>query len=252
MKDNSGGAQNPAGRDRRLLVIGLVVGAALASGGWYLGQSRTGASDRQGIEKIVREYILAHPEVLPEAMANLQKKEGSARLSDIRGDVEKPYPGAVLGNPQGKVTLVEFTDFACGYCRKSVEDVRRLVAKHPDLRVVIREFPILSPQSADAARMGLAAAQQGKYEAFHYAMFAAGQPGPETIEAAARSAGLDMDKAKAAINSRAVEEEIGRNVDMARQLGFNGTPSWTIGDQLIPGAVGVEELSAAIAAARKS
>ncbi|HKX78639.1 MAG TPA: DsbA family protein [Novosphingobium sp.] len=246
MQDN-----NRAGRDRWLLVIGLVAGAGLASGGWYLGKSQAGPPDRHGVETIVREYILAHPEVLPEAMANLQQKEGSARLSDIRGQVEKPFPGAVLGNPEGKVTLVEFADFACGYCRKSVEDVRRLVAKHPDLRVVIREFPILSPQSADAARWGLAAAQQGKYEAFHYAMFAAGQPGPETIEAAARSAGLDLARARVAVASRAVEEEIARNVDMARQLGFSGTPSWTVGDQLIPGAVGFEELSAAIEAARK-
>jgi hypothetical protein len=97
----------------------------------------------------------------------------------LRGALETPFPGAVLGNPQGRVTLVEFTDFACTYCRGSVADVEALVAANPDLKVVVRELPIISAQSVPAARMGLAAAAQGKYRAFHKAMFSGERPSPE-------------------------------------------------------------------------
>lgn len=233
-----------------LLVGGLI--------GWFWHAARTQADpaaalssgNRAAIEAVVRDYILEHPEILPQAMANLQKRENAKQLSGVRGDVEKPFPGAVLGNPQGKVTLVEFTDFACGYCRQSVADVEALVKEHPDLRIVIRELPILSPQSADAARMALAAADQGKYPAFHHAMFAIGKPGPETIEAAAKAAGLDMARARAFAGTRAVTDEIERNFEFARQLGIDGTPSWIAGDAILSGAVGKDRLTEAVDGAR--
>jgi protein-disulfide isomerase len=184
-------------------------------------------------------------------MENLAKKETANQLSGIRDEVEKPFPGAVLGNSQGKVTLVEFSDFACGFCRQSVGDIDALIAEHPDLRIVIRELPILSPDSADAARMALAAAEQGKYAAFHQAMFAAGRPSAATIQAAAQSAGLDMVRAKATAGSPKIEAELQRNMEFARQLGFSGTPSWIAGDQIISGAVGKDRLTKAVAAARE-
>lgn len=227
------------------IVLALGVGL-LAGWAW-----RPAAADRAAIEKIVRNYILEHPEILPEAMENLQKRQNAQALSGIRDQVAAPFPGAVLGNPQGKVTLVEFTDFACTFCRQSVADVEQLVATHPDLRVVIRELPILSPASTDAARMALAAAEQGKYAAFHHAMFAAGRPAADTIAAAAQAAGLDMERARRAIADPRIEAELARNLDFARQLGFNGTPSWVVGEQLLSGAVGRARLSEAIAAARK-
>jgi hypothetical protein len=149
-----------------------------AAGGWLGGSQRVGWRKSAAIEEVVRDYILAHPEILPEAMENLRERETGKQLEAVAGKLETPFPGAVLGNPQGKVTLVEFTDFACTYCRASVADVEALIAANPDLKVVVRELPILSPQSADAARMGLAAAEQGKYPAFHKAMFAAGRPDP--------------------------------------------------------------------------
>ena len=107
-----------------------------------------------------RDYLLANPEVLPEAMDVLQQREQLARIEPMRAQLETPFPGAVLGNPQGKVTLVEFTDYACGYCRQSVADVDALIAANPDLKVVMREYPILSPGSVDAARM--ASARRGE------------------------------------------------------------------------------------------
>lgn len=234
------------------LAVLLLAGGAL--GGW-LWATRSPASglaarDRAAIEQVVREYILAHPEVLPEAMDNLQKRESARQLADVRKDVETPFPGAVLGNPDGRVTLVEFTDFACTYCRQAVADVEALVAANRDLRVVVRELPILSPESADAARWALAAAEQGRYAQFHHAMFAAGRPNAQTIEAAAKAAGLALDRARKAVASPAIEAELKRNVEFARQLGFSGTPSWVIGEQLLTGAVGKETLATAIADAR--
>lgn len=239
-----------------LIALGVVLVIVAGLTGWYSARlqsdpaARFAATDRKAIEAVVRDYILENPEILPEAIENLQRKQNAGQLAGIKSEVEKPFPGAVLGNPDGTVSLVEFSDYACGYCRHSVEDVRQLIANNPDLRVIVREFPILSPASADAARMALAAAEQGKFAAFHDAMFAVGQPSPETIDAAARKAGLDMAKAKKAITSPRIEAEIKRNLEMASQLGFNGTPSWIAGDQLISGAVGVEELSQAIAKAK--
>ena len=127
----------------------------------------------------------------------------------------------------------------------------RLVKENPELRVVMRDIPFLSDQSEAAARMGLAAAEQGKYAKFHDAMFAIGRPDPTTIEAAAKAAGLDLAKAREAAGSERMGQEIARSVDHARQLGFDGTPSWVAGDELISGAVGYERLSEAIAAASK-
>jgi len=204
------------------------------------------ANDRKAIETVIREYILAHPEIIPEAIDVLQRKEDAKQLAGISDEVHTPFPGAILGNPKGTVTLVEFSDFACGFCRKSVADIDALIAHNPDLRIVVRELPILSPHSIDAARMALAAAEQGRYAQFHRAMFASGRPEPDTIAAAARQAGLDMGKAGASIKSQRVQQELTRNLAMARQLGFNGTPSWIAGEQLIDGAVGADELAKAI------
>ena len=241
-----------------LTLLGIVLVIAGAAGGWFwqshrMGRDPAGAlsgKDRAAIEQIVREYIMSHPEILPEAMGELRKQESAKQLASVQDDVEKPFPGAVLGNPDGTVTLVEFTDFACGYCRQSVEEIDALIALHPDLKVVVRELPILSPASADAAKMALAAAEQGRYAQFHKAMFAGGKPGPETIDAAARAAGLDMDEARQAVADPRIEAELAKNIEMARQLGFNGTPSWVIGDQIISGAVGRDQLSKAIEQAR--
>ena len=240
-----------------ILAIPVLIIALFGAWFWYSAREAAGPAaglaqrDRAAIEQVVREYILAHPEVLPEAMENLQRRDNAQRLTAVRADLERPFPGAVLGNPAGKVTLVEFTDFGCGYCRQSVADVDELIRRNPELRVVVRELPILSPHSADAARMGLAAAEQGKYGAFHRLMFAAGRPDAATIESAARQAGLDLERAhKVAAGPRAAAE-IKRNIDLAGRLGFNGTPSWVVGDEVITGAVGIDRLAEAIGRAAR-
>jgi protein-disulfide isomerase len=228
-----------------LIIVALIGGL----GGWLLGSRQT-PSDQTAIEEIVRNYILEHPEILPQAMERLQARENGKQVASAGDALSTPFPGAVLGNPNGSVTLVEFTDYACGYCRTSVPEVEALIAANPDLKVVIRELPILSPASADAARWSLAAAEQGKFEAFHKAMFAAGRPSAETIEAAATRAGLDLGRARKVIAEPRVAAEIDQNLNFARQLRIDGTPSWVIGEQLMAGAVGQKVLQDAIDAAK--
>lgn len=232
-----------------------LAGAALllagAGTGWTFG-GRSGGAAPADFDKRVHDYIVSHPEVLIEA-ADALKSQGSERqLAEIADQVVRPWPGAVLGNPNGKVTLVEFTDFACTYCRGSVADVEALIAANPDLRVVVRELPIIAPTSADAARWGLAAAEQGKYPAFHKAIFAAGRTDPASVQAAARAAGLDLDRARRIVADPRVNAEIAGNLEFARKLQINGTPSWVVGKRLIIGAVGRQALAQAIAAARGS
>lgn len=192
-----------------------------------------------------RAWLVANPEVLPEMAQALQKREAEARLAEVGSEVERAFPGAVLGNPQGTRTLVKFTDYGCGFCRASEPDVQKLIAADPSLRVVIREWPIFDG-SEEAARMALAAALQGKYAAFYRAMFAGGQPSAATVERAAQLAGLDMAKARSAAASDAVTSELARNMQLARTLGFTGTPSWVTSGQVIEGAVGYDKLKQAI------
>jgi len=199
-----------------------------------------------------REYLLANPEVLPEAMDVLRQREQLARIEPLRSELETPFPGAILGNPNGSVTLVEFSDYACTYCRQSVADVAALVAADPELKVVMREYPILTAESVDAARMALAAAQQGKYAKFHDAMFRLSPVTAETIEAAAREAGVDLARARAMIATGAFDTQLQANSQLAAQIGISGTPGFVIGERLLNGAVGREKIGQAIEEARRS
>ena len=235
-----------------LVLSGAALLLAGGATGWVLGGSSASAGSKAEVEGIVRAYILAHPEILPEAMENLRKKETGKQLGAVGAKLEVAFPGAVMGNPNGTMVLVEFTDFACGYCRASVPEVDALIAANPDLKVVVRELPIIAPTSADAARWGLAAAEQGKYPAFHKAMFATGRTDAASIEGAAKASGLDLGRARKFIADPRVDAELKNNIELARQLGIDGTPSWVVGDQLLAGAVGRDELSKAIAAARSS
>jgi len=199
-----------------------------------------------------REYLLANPEVLPEAMEVLQQREQQARIAPLRAELEAPFPGAVMGNPEGSITLVEFSDYACSFCRQSIPDVDALIAANPDLKVVVREYPILRPESVDAARMALAAAQQGRYAQFHEAMFRLGPPSDASIEAAARDAGIDLAKARQAIGTGQFDPQLQANATLAAQLGINGTPAFIVGDRTLNGAVGRQAIGQAIAQARDS
>lgn len=216
-------------------LLALVFGFA-GAGLWSLsglGEGRT------------RAFLVANPDILPEMADALRLQDGEKRLAEVGEAATRPFPGAVLGNPRGTRTLVKFTDYGCTYCRSSEKDVQRLLADDPQLRIVVREWPIFDG-SEDAARMALAAARQGKYPAFYKAMFAAGPPSPQTIAAAARTAALDMDAARAFAASDTVAAELAQNMELARTLGLTGTPSWIAGGRILEGAVGHDALKAAL------
>lgn len=208
-------------------------------------------ADRKATEALVRAYILENPEIITDAVAILQQREVTERLSAVGSDIAKPFPGAETGNPKGDVTIVEFTDYNCGFCRASVPDVQRLLKSDGNIRLVYRELPILSQSSRDAALWALAAARQGKHKAFHDALFAGGRADEANIAAAARKAGLDMAAARAFAAAPQANQEIERNLALMQQIGFNGTPTFIIGDQILEGALGYDALKRAVEKARQ-
>ena len=228
----------------------LPITAAIALAAGFAGAALWGMSGLGN--RATHDYLLANPEILPQAIDVLQRRDQARRIGPLRAEIERPYPGAVLGNPAGKVTLVEFSDYACTYCRASVAEVNALIAANPDLRVVVREYPILHPESVDAARMALAAAQQDRYAAFHDAMYRLGPPSAQTIAAAAQAAGVDLAQARQAIAAGAFDSQLQANMGMAQVIGVNGTPGWVVGQRLLSGALGRTAIGQAIAEARPS
>lgn len=218
-------------------------GTALATGA--IGPAKVPDAERAKIEQVVRDYILSHPEIIPEAMEKLQQRETASAVGSYRKRIETPYAGGWAGNPQGDATLAIFYDYACGYCRASLPDIERLLKDDPKLKIVFRELPILSEDSEAAAKVSLAAAEQGKFKAFHDALYAAGRPTPDNVAKAAKAAGVTPGALSAA-----GQREIESNIEIARALRFTGTPSWVIGDQTLNGAVGYDALKAAVAKAR--
>lgn len=194
----------------------------------------------------VRGYLLDHPEVIPEALDRLQAKQGAAAAVANRAAIVTPFPGAEAGDPRGDVTLTEFYDYACGYCRQSVADVDRLVAGDPRLHVVFKQMPVLSAYSDHAARLALAAARAGRFAAYHHALFAAGPLGADSMAAATRLAGVTSAQA----DTPAIAREVETDLATVRALHLSGTPTFVVGDQVLPGAIGYDQLKAAVAAAR--
>lgn len=226
-----------------LLVAAGAVGGGVAAAVQAL-RAPSGAGD-------VRAFLLAHPEVIPEAMQRLQERESGKAIAANRPAVEQPFPGAVGGNPAGDVTIVTYMDYACGYCRTSLPDLANVVKTDGKVRIVYRELPILSADSRTAAQWALAAAEQGKYLPFHEALFASGRPNQAAIAAAAQAAGLDLVRARRVAASAQVAAELGRNLQTAGALGMTGTPAWVIGDRILSGAVGAAALKDAVDAARR-
>jgi protein-disulfide isomerase len=232
---------------------GLAVLAAGAGGAALAAGQATPTMDKAAIEKIVRDYILAHPEIIPEAIERLETKQSREAIAANRALIEKPYPGAEAGNPKGDVTLVVFFDFACPYCRQGHADVQKLIAADPKLRVVYRDFPVLSPASEEAAMAALSAADQGRYMRFHNAMFESpGKVGRERTLGIARGVGLDEARVTAELTKPELKAEITRNLTLGRALGLTGTPSYIVGDRILSGAVGLERLKDAVATARSA
>lgn len=240
---------------RAIWALAAVLVAAI--GGGVLAATTTGSvvgsTDRTAIEKIVRDYILEHPEIIPEAMNRMQTREVEKLLSSNRKEIETPFAGAVAGNPRGDVSVVVFFDYACPFCRQGHADVAKLAATDKGVRVVYRDFPVLSPASDEAAMASLSAAQQGRYERFHNVMFETpGKVAHERTIAVVRLAGLDELRTAKDLEAPLLRAEIKKNLDLGRALGLTGTPSYIVGNQILSGAVGYDKLRQAVAETRKA
>jgi len=216
--------------------------------------------ERGRIEQVIHDYLLKHPEVLIEALKaaeaqDKQKQEEASRTAIVasRKALLDDPSDPVGGNPKGDVTLVEFFDYRCPYCKQVEPWVEAILKDDSKLRIVYKEFPILGKESTFATHVAFAALKQGKYEQFHDAMIATkGSITEDVILKVAADAGLDIAKVKADMNAPEIDQTIKRNYDLADKLGINGTPSFVIGDTLIPGAVDLAALKQAVAAVRKS
>ena len=235
------------------MTLGVFAFIAATATGAALGTQSTGrvdASDKAAIEQIVHDYILEHPEIIPQAVEKLQAKRMTGTIDASRQTIETPYAGAWEGAAKGDVTVVEFFDYACGYCRASLPDLAKLVGEDKGVKVVYRELPILSDASIDAAKVSLLAAEKNQYMPYHRALYAAGKVTRETILAAAAKVGIDAKAAEAAIADSRYNAEIQSNIGLAQKLQASGTPTFVIGKQVLNGAVGYDALKAAVAAAR--
>jgi protein-disulfide isomerase len=262
----AGGVQRKLARSMwlfpRLSIAALLLFAALG-----LGQAiaqpappmSSKAAELDPFEQRVREYLLKNPEVIMEALQVLQERQRAAeaetfkqviaeRSDDILNDPAAP----VGGNPAGDVTVVEFFDYNCPYCRRVAPTVTQLEEADPDVRLIYKEFPILGPGSQFAARAALASRRQGKYVPFHNALMqATDQVTEATVMETAREVGLDIEQLRADMQDPAIEAAIARNLQLADALGINGTPSFIIGEEIVPGAVDLRTLQSLIARARR-
>lgn len=236
---------------RRMTLAAGLVGVVLGASAMALAPAaQIGGADRAEIERIVREYILQNPEIIPEAIERLQAREVAKVVDANRKAIETPFAGAWAGAQDADVVLVEFFDYACGYCKASQPDVQRLLAEDKRLKVVWREFPVLGEASQDAAFVSLAAADAGRYGAFHDKLFDLGRPTEQNVAAARNAAGIAEAVAGAAKEKGAYQAEIENNYALARALNLTGTPAFIVGDKVLQGAVGYDALKEAIAQAR--
>jgi protein-disulfide isomerase len=217
------------------------------------------AEQRRAVESIIHDYLLQHPDVLIEALRAAEEKAKSeagdkakqalaARRNEIFDDPETP----VGGNPNGDVTLVEFFDYRCPYCKQVQPRLQELLAADRELRIAYKEFPILGAASVAAARAALAAQRQGKYEAFHDAMMAAkGEMTEDTVYRVAGSVALDVDRLKRDMAAPQIEAVLKAIQALADALDIRGTPGFVVGDQIVPGAIELSSLKELVAEARK-
>jgi protein-disulfide isomerase len=196
--------------------------------------------------RIVREGLIADPKILPDAVDALRDAQYEPVLAANRAAIETPFASSWKGSAKPDVTLVEFFDYACPYCKASNPSVDRLLKEDQGLRVVYRELPILGPDSVTAARLSLEASKLGRFGQFHDTLWATGRPADATIAVASKAAGITSKPTADAD----VEQELKRNFQIAGQLGATGTPLFVVGDRVLNGAVGYDALKAAIAEAR--
>ena len=239
---------------RSLLMIALMALALMAPAGPGRAQTLT----EEEVKRLALEAILENPEIIMQAVAILREREAEAEaaaqqevLSNRRELLERDPNAPVIGNPDGDVTIVEFFDYNCPYCKRVAPEVARVLDTDGNVRVVYREWPILGEGSVFAARAALAARRQGRYAEFHEALMGMkGRVDEASTIRAARRIGLDIDRLRADMEAPEVAEHIETSMRLADQLGFNGTPSFVIGEALAPGFIDYDQLMALVEGAR--
>jgi protein-disulfide isomerase len=221
------------------------------------------AAQAREIENIVKNYLVQHPEVLQEAMEALDRRQKEAEaekarvtIKDNKTSIFNSSHQVVLGNPQGKVTMVEFFDYNCAFCKRALADMLDLLKTDSDLRFVLKEFPVLGPGSVEAAHVAVAARMQDptgkKYIEFHQKLLGGRGPADKMRAlAVAKDVGFDMARLEKDMNSDEAKVTIEENMKLADALGVTGTPTYVVGDEVVVGAVGLDELRAKIKTERK-
>jgi protein-disulfide isomerase len=246
-------------------LVAACFGALLATQIWTPAPAAAQFSETQKSEigTIIRDYLMKNPEVLRDAINELESRtaraETEARSKAVVDNKElltnSPY-SAVVGNPNGKVTLVEFFDYNCGYCKTALPDLARLAKDHPDLRIVLKDFPVLGPGSVEAAQVAIALRSQikgQKYWDFHTKLLGTrGKPvGKTEALAAAKDAGADMAKLQKDLEGPAISTSLQEVARLADALSLSGTPTYVVGDEVVVGAVGYDALKSKLDNARK-
>ncbi len=238
-----------------LLVLGCLAPAAAQSGP---ASSALTPEQTKAVEQVIQDYLLNHPEFMMQVLQKMQQHMAAHKEEEVRAAVAAKHDelladseAASIGNPKAEVTIVEFFDYRCPYCKQIQATLDSLVKQDPNLRIVYKEFPILGPASTLAARAALAARKQGKYLAFHDAMMEwRGQIDEKVVFELAKKVGLDVDKLKSDMTDAAIDAVIDRNMALAQALHIDATPGFVVGDKTVVGA-DIEGVKEALAAARK-
>jgi len=247
----------PGGRARRWVAASIVLACAAGSAWSQEPAAAGGQLSVEEVEQIVREYLLREPEIIYQALEELQRREQVAAAERQRQAVIahreqllNDPASPVAGNPEGDVTLVEFFDYRCQFCRRVVSSMRALLEEDDDLRIVFKELPVLGEDSVRAARAALASRRQDGYVPFHFALMQANHFSEAAILELAASLGLDARQLARDMHAPEIQRAIEDNYQLASRLGVEGTPAFVIGDRLIPGAVGKDRLEELIEEAR--
>lgn len=246
-----------------LTAIGALTAGGMGQAGAQNAPATPGAArnlDRAEVEAIVREYLLANPEILIEMQDVLEKRQAEeqrlaalAAIEEAKDEIFNSAYDGVVGNPNGTTTVVEFYDYNCGFCERAMQDMLALTAANPDLRFVLKEFPILGPdsQKAHVVSMAFRSLMPEKYGEFHRQLMSMdGRAGEATAMKVALSLGADEAALKAAMKDPAIGEAFNRTYELANKLNITGTPSYVVGNEVVYGALGADVLSEKIAAAR--
>lgn len=216
------------------------------------------ADDRARLETLIKDYLLENPEVIIEAVEIYQQRQAEAEAANVTRTIEGLLPALafddnspIAGNPDGDVTIVEFFDYRCSYCKRVGPDVQALMQNDPGVRFVYKEWPILGPESVFAARAALASREQGLYDSYHEALMTARSITEASVIEIAAEVGLDVEKLKADMQSPQIDAHLQKTRELAERLGINGTPAFVFGKELVKGAISGVQMAELVAAARE-